>query len=259
MFHIQNFMQQVLKESSKKLNEDLDARNYKNSVLAIITGGSIGEKEAFFCLKGLKQKGYNTSLLVTPAAMKIHGYEKLATSTDSHKIICDDNLMLAESLLKSHRQIVIPILTTNSAAKIANGSWDTLATYLVYQALVAGKTVVAAKDSCCSMDSYGENKGLEKLLSKNLKGLEELGIKLTYAKDLEDFFPSFIAEEEVHEPSCKPDSQSVCLQKKIITRDDLLIYKNTAKTITLGKSSIVTDLAKEFAATAGIKFAYKDS
>jgi flavoprotein len=271
----------VLSESSKKINGVVNPHKVKTSVIAIVTGGNTKAKEAFYCVRNLKEKGYYITLLATPCAVKIHGYENLCLQTDADRVICDDNILLTSKLLENHRHIIIPILTSNSCAKIATGMWDTLATYLVYQALVSGLNVVAAKDSAFSsklQESYNNpikkiltKNPFEKIIERNLKTLEELGINVVNLSNLCESFPPIQHQAFTDDTTTTPDNSGVTkvqnqsklqgiekiINKKVITKDDILELKDKVNTLVVEKSSIITPLAKDFARSIGIQIISK--
>lgn len=160
-------------------------------ILAVITGGMIGLQEGLEQLKKIKELGNSISVVLSPAAEKIAGLDRIqeCLGVDSQVITAQDEY--PGNLLKEADFVLVPVLTQNTAAKVANTLADTLASTLIMQALLRGKPVLAAKNAADPKDALRlqadmghETPGLAQALQANLKKLEVYGVTLVPVQNL---------------------------------------------------------------------------
>lgn len=267
MFQIEQFTRQALREAARQINAG-NSKEPKASVLAVVTGGTAGAREGLMSLRILRQKGYRITLVASAAAQEIWGRDFLAGQSEAHRVIWDNRPGLADELVKSHSRLVIPVLTSNSAAKIASARWDTLPTYLVYQALMGGLEVLAAKDAALpKLSANGVanpqvNPVLAGMLENNLRLLAEMGIKITEAVRLAECIPEpagqclpepagDIAVKGAQAGDSRP-GDTVSLNKKVVSQSDLVPLARQGRTVILGKGTLITPLARDYAAGTGL-------
>lgn len=259
MFQIEQFTRQALREAARQINAG-NSKEPQASVLAVVTGGTAGAREGLMSLRMLRQKGYRITLVASAAAQEIWGRDFLAGQSEAHRVIWDNRPGLADELVKSHSRLVIPVLTSNSAAKIASARWDTLPTYLVYQALMGGLEVLAAKDAALpKLPANGVanpqvNPVLAGMLENNLRLLAEMGIKITEAVCLAECIPEpagDIAVKGAQAGDSRP-GDTVYLNKKVVSQSDLVPLARQGRTVILGKGTLITPLARDYAAGTGL-------
>ncbi|RYD04013.1 hypothetical protein N752_16620 [Desulforamulus aquiferis] len=85
--------------------------------------------------------------------------------------------------------VIIPVLTQNTAAKVALTISDTMASYLIISALMLSKPVIAARDAAepinrPQVELSKLKPAFREVLEGNLKKLSTYGIQLTSADNL---------------------------------------------------------------------------
>lgn len=179
---------EVLQRLGKKQTEECAA---ERKALAIFTGGTIGLSMGLEEIKKLKQSGFTISVVLSPAAEKIAGPERIKECLGLNIPVLTVKDDYPGTLLKEVDVVLVPVLTENTAAKVANIMADTLASTLIMQALMRGKPVLAAKNAADPKDvlriqlgmGHGAP-GLVQALQANLKKLEVYGVTLVPVQNL---------------------------------------------------------------------------
>lgn len=179
---------EVLQRLGKKQLEGCVAAK---KALAIFTGGTIGLSEGLEEISKLKQSGFYITVVLSPAAEKITGYERMKEYLGMDVPVIMVNDEYPGGHLKEADVVLIPVLTENTAAKVANTMADSLASTLIMQALMRGKPVLAAKNAADPKDALRIQAdmghaapGLVQALQTNLKKLEGYGVTLVSVQNL---------------------------------------------------------------------------
>jgi len=222
----------------------------KKKVLAIFTGGYTKFQESISQVERLIQESYNVDAVMSQSAMNVIGQEKIRGISGLSRLICEPESSISSlELVQKSDAIIVPILTRNSAAKVALGIPDTLATNIIMQALISGKSVIAAKNSadpdqanCPCIATPNTPPALITLAKDYLQKLESYGIKLVDVTELADAVINRLNKDK-----------SGVLEQKLITQDIIEGLPQGTKQITVTKGSIITPLAKDFAKEHGIQ------
>lgn len=237
----------------------------------IFTGALIGYKDAVESLNTLKAQGWKLTVVMSKAAKEVIGEDRIKNDVDPDAIYVEGAPVNSRQLVNDSQFVIIPALTINTAAKIANCIADNLVTNMVLYAMTSGKPIIAAVDGACPDNKVREKigfkvtKAFKDRMRGNLIAMLEYGIILTTDKSLaektdEVFAKSFDfklpEQEEEKEPDCgcvakMERSTSIKLDKKVIGRVD--IAKNASyQTIIVASDALVTGLAADEAYNRGI-------
>ncbi len=243
----------------------------------LFTGALIGYTDAVASLKELKEDGWRLTVVLSKSADEVLTADRIKKDIDPDAIYVEGAPVNGRQIVDDSQIVIVPALTINTAAKLANCISDNLITNMITRALHKGIKVVAAVDGCCPDNSVRQSIGFDVTeayktkLRNNLVDLVTYGIVLTTDADLfektdEVFranfsFPSFCEQEEPEpekEISCgcgcsKPDGENVGvvrIDKKVVGRMDIACYGCCAKII-VRKDAIVTQLAKDAAQQTG--------
>lgn len=248
-------LDRIVEEVLERLSQRM-----KNALI-VFTGASIGFKEVMPQLLALMEDGWHFRVVLSNSA------EYILTPQLVKKLLGIDNVYLEREtkalapLYKDVSLIIIPTLTFNSAVKIALGVADTLPTNLAAHGLMEGIPVVAVKNACDLRNGtrlkIGADKTPEAYLARMdqcLSSLESYGIELVEAEALyrriEDRFGRFSAVSD------KEKSKEVCrLNKKVLSRTDVIDAKNADAVLLIPANAIVTTLAADTAKELGVKIA----
>ncbi|SCI25179.1 MULTISPECIES: flavoprotein [unclassified Romboutsia] len=247
--------------------------------ILLFTGATIGYNEAIESISKLKMEGWEFDVVMSKSATEVLSEEDIKKSIDVEKIINDNKYDIKE-LLQRNSIVIVPTLTINSAAKIANCISDTLVTNIISKALMLGKPVVASINGCCPENEerkiiYGDNLSdlYKKKLSENLEALRNYNIRLSSSENLYNnvnkmLLKSFnlyktnknnaLNKTNISNATSKyiPKSkEKLCfakLDKKVLSRKDIWDNKKF-NTIFINQNTLITDLARDEAEKLNIK------
>ena len=214
------------------------------NILVIFTGADIGLSTALEQLHKLRQKPYSFTFLLSRAAQKIIGVEKLTSVTSGCQILTEIPAEKVLSFIQEQELVIVATLSRTTAIKLANTITDTLVTDLLYTALVNKKPIIAARNGADPMLANCPRCGTPDMapaiiqnIHIELDKLIEYGIRLIPVDDLADETRSILESISRKEPD-----------KKIITEYDIKSAANAGeKKIRIRKGSLVTPLARDTA------------
>lgn len=223
----------------------------EKNALVLFTGGKIGFENSVKNIKRLIDNEWKLKVVLSKNAEFIMGSDIIKQKLGIEDVFVEGKIKDINHLKQNVKKIIIPVLTMNSASKIALGISDTLITYLVSWGIMSGIPIIAAKDSCDPENDVrlklGPNtpEDYNNMIQNNLKKLESYNIRFTSAERL--YEDTTNASE-----SLKFSSQPVVLKKRLITTEDIMKAKKDNYEIVVSKDTIVTALAKDMACNIGI-------
>lgn len=242
--------------------------------LVLFSGALIGIQEAYDCLNQLKTEGWSLTVAMSQSAKEIISENTIREKIGPDAIYAEGNPVDYRKLVEECNYVIIPCLTINTTAKVANGISDNLLTRIISRSMIVGKPIVAAIDGCCPDNAVRAKMGFHVTeaykvrLRKNLEALRDYGIVLTSSKNLAQkvnqvlsgsfsFSNTHMTKTEAKDDQKKVKAQplaggTVRLDKNVISRNDILLNRQY-KTIIVGKRSNVTALAQDEAYKYGIQ------
>ncbi len=254
------------------------------SATVLFTGALIGYGDAVASLKELKDDGWKLTAVLSKAAAEVLTEERIKKDINPDVIYVEGAPVDGRKIIDDNQLVIIPTLTINTAAKIANCISDNLLTNMISRAMSSGKPIIAAIDGCCPDNEIRAKIGFKVTeaykarMRRNLEDIQSYGIILTVDKNLGDKvnrvfgasfdfpIPSTDTKMAVMETSKAASKQntikqvvknsenldtSLRLDKKVIGRVD--IAKNARyKTIIVREDAVVTGLAVDEAYNRGI-------
>ena len=252
--------------------------NASKHAAVLFTGALIGYQDAVNSLRELKEDGWKFTAVLSAAAGQLLTEERIRNDIDPDAIYVEGAPVNGRKIIDDSQFVIIPCLTINTAAKVANCINDNLITNMIYYSMTSGKPVVAAVDGCCPDNKVREQKGFKVTeaykarLRRNLEDMITYGIHLTtdinlFEKVDKVFTASFdfplpssddkAGQEEAKAISCgcpvkeKVEGASVRLDKKVIGRIDIAkaicSCAGDVTRVIVRKDAIVTQLAKDAA------------
>lgn len=245
----------------------------------LFSGALIGYKDAVPALNELKKDGWKLTAVLSKAAGEVLTEERIRNDIDPEAIYVEGAPVNERQIIDDHQFVIIPELTINTAAKVANCISDNLLTNMISRAMATGKPIVAAIDGCCP-DSKARAKlgfkvsdAYKARMRRNLEDLRDYGIVLTVNANLchkvkkvyESGF-NFPKPGSDREPAGKaqktggakdfsvqaaPVKAGIKLDKKVIGRIDIACNLN-CETIIVRSDALVTALARDEAQKRGI-------
>ena len=246
----------------------------------LFSGALIGYADAVRSLQELKKDGWKLTVVMSKAAGEVLTEERIKNDIGPEAIYVEGAPINGRQIIDDNQFVLVPALTINPAAKVANCISDNLLTNMISRAMATGKPVVAAVDGCCPDNAVRAKLGFKVTdaykarMRSNLEALQSYGIHLTVDSNLfnkvnkvytasfdfpspdSDAKPVQVKAEQAAQPSCSGSAaaeevSSVKLDKKVIGRVD--IARNARyKTIIVGADAVVTALASDEACNRGI-------
>jgi hypothetical protein len=246
----------IVNEVTKRIIDEMHKEDKK--ALVLFTGGKIGFESSIESIKKLIYDGWSLKVVLSKNADFVLGSNTIKQQLGIEDIFVEDEIKDINYLKQDIKKIIIPVLTMNSASKISLGISDTLITYLVSWGIMNDIPIIAAKDACDPENNIRFKSSSQvptaykNMIKDNLKKLESYNIKFTSAEKLYDTIVNFLKSSEPEK------SQSVLLNKKLITAEDVMKLQKDNCEILVSKDTIVTALAKERANSLGIRIKIKD-
>lgn len=177
----------VTREVLRRLNGAAPAAGRQESrrALALFCGGTIGLEQGLAALAELRAYPADVAVVLSAAAEKIVGAQRVRETLGGDAAVVTVQDPYPGKLLREADIVVVPVLTQNTAAKLARTFSDTMVTTLTLQALMLGKPVVAAVNAADPQDGgragIGMGRapvGLTRALQDNLRLIESYGVRL---------------------------------------------------------------------------------
>ena len=193
------------------------------------------------CIKG----GYDTTAILSDLAVRLLDKEAIQSVCGEEKVLtCGDITDLAD-FAERRTFIAVPILSHPMAAKLALGIADTPCTYLIFQALRRGDSVIAAYDF---IEGFDETE----------KTSQNLILERNYFKTLSNFGIQFAPIEQLAETLLSGDSLSHCPvdekgAKTVISSSIIANLAPSVQEFVYTNPVVITPLARDLAAERGIR------
>lgn len=175
-------------EVARRVSAKLIALQKK--ALVVCTASTMGYSQWLVGLQQLEQEGFTFDLYLSENAAQILQVSAIRSAVSFGKVWLGESELPPEAIAAPYYTILVPAMTVNTAAKIANGFSDTPASRLIMNSMMKGKNVIIAVDGCCPDNEERAAKGyrmtepLKAQLRQNLVRMKEFGAVLTTAGKL---------------------------------------------------------------------------
>ena len=252
---IQKIVSEVINRM-KTAEETKPAKPNSKNALVIFSGGTTGLAETLSQLQAIAASSYRLQVVMTPAAEDVISESLIKSKLGDVEIISEVNRKSPGELTKNADKIIVPVLTMNTAAKLAYGIADNLASTVVLYGLLRGKPVIAVRDACdpCNpiRDKIGmnsENETFRSMLLGNLLRLEQYGIVLVNSGDLSAAVMGLSIEKKCSPMgSVKPER---VFSQKVLSAGDIALCRE--KFIKVSDKTVITAMAMDLAKERGIE------
>lgn len=247
--------EQLVELVTTEVMRRISGTNSCPQALAIITGGTIGLETGLGELRSLQATGLNLAIVLSEAAEKIVGIARIKKELGKHTEIVTAHSPYPKELLQQADLVLVPVLTQNTAAKLAATITDTMASYLLLSALLQNKPVLAAIDAAdpgnrSNVQMSKLAPALREALETNLVKIGTYGVQLTNVAKL-----ASEAKKLLIKP-CEGDLPTNPGKKKVLDAEAIRnAVLNGEKIITVPADTIVTPLALDLARDYKIEIA----
>ncbi len=231
---IRKIVEQVLEEHT---STDSQAAGEKQ-LLAIFGATQLELDEPLQQIRTCRQDGWKITIILSDLATKVLNLKTIHAAFGEENVLQENNLTDIPALVDTYQQIVLPVFSHPMAAKLALGLVDTPSTYLVYEALLKGKTVIAVSDA------LKQDKASQKINAievEYVNVLSELGVQ---------FVPMIQIAESINN---KTSDSSVSLDGPLISASTISNLDAKVRELVHAKQTVITPLAREQAKKRGIK------
>ena len=207
-------------EVARRVSAKLIAMQKK--ALVVCTASTMGFSQWLVGLQQLEQEGFTFDLYLSENAAKILQVSAIRSAVSFGKVWLGETELPPEAIAAPYFTILVPAMTVNTAAKVANSFCDNPASRLILNSMMKGKNVIIAVDGCCPDNEERAAKGyrmtepLKAQLRQNLVRLQEFGAVLTTAGKLSSKTMRVIGASEAASPAapCADLKQTTCVPKK---------------------------------------------
>ena len=175
-------------EVARRVSAKLIALQKK--ALVVCTASTMGFSQWIVGLQQLEQEGFTFDLYLSENAAKILQVSAIRSAVSFGKVWLGETELPPEAIAAPYYTILVPAMTVNTAAKVANSFCDNPASRLILNSMMKGKNVIIAVDGCCPDNEERAAKGyrmtepLKVQLRQNLVRLQEFGAVLTTASKI---------------------------------------------------------------------------
>lgn len=231
--------------------------------LVIFTGGTIGLEESLLELQKIQALQIELSVVLSAAAEEIIGIERIKKHLGSNINLVTTHSPYPGKLLRDADFVLVPVLTQNTAAKLAHTLADSLPSTLIMQGLMLGKPILAAINAADPQDGWRLEKDMGKCspalaesLRQNLKKIEGYGVSLVQVGSLA------AGSQKIMDRIMKKASSGQCNgpqsigsgKKNILDAEAIKAAANSGqKSIAAPKGTIITPLARDVARDYGVE------
>ena len=231
---IRKIVERVLEEQASTTTQIADEKR----LLAIFGATQLELDEPLQQLHACLQDGWKITIILSDLATKVINSEQIYAMFGEENVLREGTLTNIAAFVDTYQRIVLPVFSHPMAAKLALRLVDTPCTYLVFEALSKGKTVIATTDALNQNETSAKISAIE---VEYVNVLSELGVQLVPMMQ--------IAESIKNRTEDLPTS----LDKPLISATTILNLEANVQELVYEKQAIITPLAREHAKKRGIK------
>lgn len=204
-----DLVQRITEQVLAKLNQESDVRkdpastresvelqmkrsaNAQNSVIILLCGGDMELEEVYRQISIIASRYSNVYVVMTKSANKIIGVPKIRSASKGATIITEYTQEFHEDILPYMDALYVPVLSLNTAAKVAALNTDSLGTIIMVFALMYGIPVIVAENAiyCCQIDPINIPRPMLQRIEKMINQLREIGAKVVDIRELSKDIP----------------------------------------------------------------------
>ena len=232
---IRKIVERVLEAQASTTTQIADEKR----LLAIFGATQLELDEPLQQLHACMQDGWKITIILSDLATKVINPEPIHAMFGEENVLQEDTLTNITTFVDTYQQIVLPVFSHPMAAKLALRLVDTPCTYIVFEALSKGKTVIAVADA---LNNQNEVPGkINAIEVEYVNVLSELGVQLVPMMQIAESIKNRI------------DDSPRSLDKPLISATTILNLDANVQELVHEKQAIITPLAREHAKKRGIQ------
>lgn len=250
----ETLFEEIVAEVMRRLEKKLQGRK---RALVLFTGGHIALSEALAQVRLLRDAGWEILPVLSAAAQDVIGASRILEDLEVPQVLTGENSPPPSTLLEGTDLVLVPILTMNTAVKVALGLADTFVTTLISGAIMMGKPIIAARNAADPSSPERRELGMDRapvpwvrMLEEYFNRLESFGIRLVDVRELAEA----ASRERGKGPEMFQRTQGVSrTAKRVVTRADVIRAWEEGRDLTVAEGTIITPLAQEVAGEYGVE------
>ena len=231
---IRKIVERVLEAQASTTTQITDEKR----LLAIFGATQLDLDEPLQQLRVCRQDGWKITIILSDLATKVINPEPIHTIFGEENVLQENTLTNIANFVDTYQQIVLPVFSHPMAAKLALRLVDTPCTYLVFEALSKGKTVIAINDALNQNEASTKINAIE---VEYVNVLSELGVQ---------WVPMMQIAESIKNST---DDSPASLDKPLISATTISNLDANVQELVHEKQAIITPLAREHAKKRGIQ------
>ena len=218
-------------------------------ILAIFDASPIDLAPLLAQLDKCVQRGYFVTAILSDIAAKILDLSGVRSTCGNEQVFVEGEITNLQPFTEGFSLIVVPTLSCTMAAKLSLGMADMPCVYLVFQALLQGKRVIATSDGFEISDESEIPPEISKLGQDYIKTLSDFGVQFVAANQI----AATVLSDGIHH--FNPDSVG---GQNIITASVVAGLPPDVREFGYTNPTIITPLARDLAARRGIRLVARD-
>jgi len=214
-------------------------------LLVVFTGVTGGLPEVVEALGRIAASGWSPSIYLSPWARAQFDPEVVRSIERLGRLLSDEEVADAAAAASAYDAVLVGTLSRNLVAKVALLATDSTAGELVLQALLAGKTVVAAGDGL-EAETAHIPAAAKSTVQGYLRTLTEMGMDILPAAQLAERFPTVAAMRSAR--------RGGSASRTIVTADEVADAARAGKrALEVPADAIITGAAEDRARELGVE------
>ena len=243
---VEREVRKVLEQQSLTASQSTPDKQFLAIVDAVQTDIGLPLQQLERCI----QEGYVVTVILSDLAAKALNVSNIASVCGTENVWICSQITDLQSFVSRFSLIVFPVFSHTMAAKLALGIADTVCTYLVFQALLRGDSVIATSEL---FEKSGENERISALSERTrdyLKTVSELGVQ-------------FVQTDQIAEVILEGNNASTYRPihpvqgKTVISASVIATISPTVQELVYENPVIITPLARDLANQKGIRLVPK--
>lgn len=229
-------------------------------ILAVFTGTNFGLDESLRELSKAKRYGFTFDIAITENGEEIIGAQGIASiksTLQADRVYTQKDRLIFGEILESVEGIIVPMLTQDTAAKLALGIQDCFVSTLLWQGLWHGKQILM---DFSNVLEYRGNKSkipmLQQIMNDYVDKLQKMGVKNIDKKDYLLEMLNVFRDSPMSENLTTQNSQNAVDSsgtRQVVTEKDLMNMRAINNEVTVPIGTIITPLAYDRAKELGIR------
>lgn len=226
------------------------------SVIVLFTSDQLPGDDFFAQISSLASQGYRTVAALSHSFTQFHGTSVMDRLPKGAGLLQADSEIQHRNAMLTADALLAPLLSSNTAAKIALGIEDSLPSRLVRGMLATGKPVCIGTDlpghrQMLLDHTPGAPPAIVRVAEDHLHSVQQMGVRFAsgnLAGCLTD-----ILRPEVNETPERLARQKSPAKREFVTAEDVWnAMSRGQKELLYGRGAVITDEAHEYAASRGI-------